>query len=552
MTSDTATETSTSGIRAWAPLIAVSLAMFIVVLDSTMMNVAVGAIAKDLNTSVSAVQAAISIYSLVMASLMLTGGKLGDMHGAKRMFIIGCGIYGVGTLLAAVSWNIGILVLGWSIIEGIAAALILPLAMTILFFNYSGAQRAIAFGILGGVQASASAVGPILGGFLTSFFSWRWGFGLQVIIVVIIFFFVGAIKESDRLPISLDWRGTILSTIGLMLIVLGFLLAGQYGFWGARRPFTIGDVTINPFGLSPTPILIGLGILVLLVFVHWQWNLQKAGGTPLLRLSVLKNARFMTGVGTDTFRQLALTGLLFIIPVFTQQLLGFSAIESGLAILPFSIGVFVLSMTTANLAERIAPKWLINGGIVIYIVGALWLWDVTAADMTIWDLVIPMFIMGVGIGLFVAQIVNLTISQVGDDERNEGAGTHNTGRELGGALGTAVIGSILLVGIFSGFVNGALRAENLNVSEQEASQLAVQLEDEINKLDAKEGEAIGEVIAATPELRKLVEDAYVGAQKNAVLAIVVVMLVALAIGSFLPGRQKATEKVVPDRRSALK
>ena len=552
MTSDTAEETATSGLRQWSPLIAVSLAMFIVVLDSTMMNVAVGAIAKDLNTQVSSVQAAISIYSLVMASLMLTGGKLGDMNGAKRMFIIGVGIYGVGTPIAALAWNIGILVLGWSIIEGIAAALILPLAMTIIFFNYQGAQRAVAFGILGGVQASASAVGPILGGFLTSFFSWRWGFGLQVIIVVIIFFFVGAIRESERLPIQLDWRGTILSTLGLMLVVLGFLLAGQYGFWGARRPFTIGDVTINPFGLSPTPILIGLGILVLLAFAHWQWNLQQAGGTPLLRLSLLKNGRFMSGVGTDTFRQLALTGLLFIIPVFTQQLLGFSAIESGLAILPFSIGVFVLSMTTANLAQRIAPKWLINGGIVIYIIGTLWLWAVTAADMTIWDLVLPMLVMGIGIGLFVAQIVNLTISQVGDDERNEGAGTHNTGRELGGALGTAVIGSILLVGIFSGFVNGALRADNISVSEQEAQQLAVQLEDEVNSLNTEEGQALTDAIGASPELTQLVGDAYVDAQKNALLAIAVVMLIALSIGSFLPGRTKAEEKVVPDRRSALK
>lgn len=552
MSSDTTPVAAPSALRQWSPLIAVSLAMFIVVLDSTMMNVAVGAIAKDLNTQVSSVQAAISIYSLVMASLMLTGGKLGDMNGAKRMFVIGVGIYGVGTLIAAFAWNIGILVLGWSIIEGIAAALILPLAMTLIFFNYQGAQRAVAFGILGGVQASASAVGPILGGFLTSFFSWRWGFGLQVIIVVIIFFFVGAIKESERLPIKLDWRGTILSTVGLMMIVMGFLLASQYGFWGARRPFTIGDVTINPFGLSPTPILIGLGVLVLLGFAHWQWNLQQAGGTPLLRMSVLRNGRFMTGVATDTFRQLALTGLLFIIPVFTQQLLGFSAIESGLAILPFSVGVFALSMTTANLAQRVAPKWLINGGIGVYLLGTVWLWAVTAADMTIWDLLPPMFVMGVGIGLFVAQIVNLTISQVDDEERNEGAGTHNTGRELGGALGTAVIGSILLVGIFSGFVNGALRSENLSVSEQEAQELTVQLQDEVNSLNTEDGEALTEAIGASPEVAELVTDAYVGAQKNALLAIAVVMLIALAIGSFLPGRQKADEKVVPDRRSALK
>ena len=545
---------SRAGIKMWAPLIAVCLAMFIVVLDSTMMNVAVGAIAKDLKTSVSSVQAAISIYSLVMASLMLTGGKLGDMRGAKRMFVIGLGIYGVGTLLAALSWNVEILILGWSIIEGIGAALILPLAMTLIFSNYSGAQRAIAFGILGGVQASASAVGPILGGFLTSFFSWRWGFGLEVVIVIIIFFFIRHIRESERQSISLDWRGTILSTSGLMMVVLGFLLAGQYGFWLERRPFTIGDVQFNPFGLSPTPVFIVTGIALLIGFAHWQEHLQRTGRTPLLRMSLLANWRFMSGVGTDTFRQLGLSGLLFIIPVFSQQLLGFSAIKTGLAILPFSLGVFIISMTTANLAKKVAPKWLINFGVVAYIVGILWMWAVTSADMTIWDMVLPMFVMGVGIGFFVAQIVNLTISQVGDDERNEGAGTHNTGRELGGALGTAVIGSILLVGVFGGFVNGALKADNIALPPAERDKIAVELEDEANTLSAEDGEAF---INSLPEPARgqtetLIADAYVQAQRTALLAIAAVMLIALAIGTFLPGRHKAKEKAKPDIRGALK
>ena len=245
--------------------------------------------------------------------------------------------------------------------------------------------------------------------------------------------------------------------------------------------------------------------------------------------------------------------LLFIIPVFTQQLLGFSAIQTGMAILPFSAGVFILSMSTANLARRIAPKWLINGGIVAYIVGVLWLWAVTSASMTIWHMVLPMFVMGVGIGLFVAQIVNLTISQVGDDERNEGAGTHNTGRELGGALGTAVIGSILLVGIYGGFVNGALKSAEIDASPADRERYAVELEDTLNELSAEDGQALLEAIVPEPaELAKVVEDAYVDSQKNALLAIAGVALIGLAIGSFLPGRRKAEEKVTPDVRSALK
>jgi len=176
-----------TGLAFWAPLIAAALALFIVVVDSTMMNVAVPTIVQDLKTNVTSVQGVISLYSLVMASLMLVGSKIGAINGVKKIFLVGVVIYGVGTLIAAVSWNIQILALGWSLFEGVGAAMVLPLAYALLVTNYAPKEQAIGFGILGGVSASAAAVGPILGGILTTYASWRWGFAMEVIIAIAIF-----------------------------------------------------------------------------------------------------------------------------------------------------------------------------------------------------------------------------------------------------------------------------------------------------------------------------------------------------------------------------
>ena len=541
--------------RSWIPLVALSLAMFSVVLDSTMMNVAVGAIARDLSTQVTGVQAAISLYSLVMASLMLAGGKLGAIQGAARVFVVGCAVFGIGSLVAAFSPNLGILMLGWSIIEGIGAAAILPMAMVLIFASYQGRQRAIAFGVFGGVQATGAAVGPILGGFLTSFLTWRVGFGMHVVIMataVVLGLRIAETKRDENA--KLDLIGTALSAIGLALVVLGVLLAGRYGFLEARRALVLGGTEIDLGGASPTPILIALGIGVLVGFVHWQRFLQRTDRDPLLRVDILRNGGFMAGAGTDALRQLALAGLLFIVPVYAQSTLGFTAIQSGLAILPFSAAVFILSMTTSGLASRIAPKWLILGGLALFWLGIVVLRQIISTSMGVVDFVLPMIIMGVGIGLFVAQIVNFTISQVSTDQQNEGSGSHNTFRELGSALGTAVIGAVLLTSFYSGLTDALLRGEQIEVTPQEREQLAVQLEDLVGAIAPEDGDRWLDSLSPDEQtqLVRIVDPPQIDSMRTALSWTASFVLVGVLVGTFLPGRKKQDVEVSGIPKAALK
>ena len=389
---DTTAAPQRSGLAFWAPLIAASLALFIVVVDSTMMNVAVPTIVKDLKTNVSAVQGVISFYSLIMASLMLVGGKMGGVYGVKRIFVLGVIVYGVGTLVAAISWNIGVLALGWSLLEGVGAAMVLPLAYALLVTNYAPREQAIGFGVLGGVSASAAAVGPILGGVLTTFFTWRLGFAGEVLIAILILPFTRYIIERKTAGenATIDWGGAAFSFLGLFSLVLGLILAGRFGWWTAKRPFMIGDTQFNPFGLSPTPFFIGLGLILMAVFLHWQFRRERRGQTPLVRTRVLGNWTFLTGITANIFQSMVITGLLFVLPLYLQSAVNYTAFQSGVAILPFSIATFVVSLGTSGLGQRIAPKLLIQIGVALLGLGAFLLYQVISLQITIAQMIIPL------------------------------------------------------------------------------------------------------------------------------------------------------------------
>ena len=550
--------TKSAGFKYWAPLFAASMAMFIVVVDSTMMNVAVPTIVNDLSTSVTAVQSVIALYSLVMAALMITGGKLGSIIGIRSAFAVGLALYGAGTLIAAISWNIYSLAFGWSLLEGIGAALLVPAAFTVLTANYEGKDRALAFGILAGVQASAAAVGPILGGLLTTYLSWRWGFGGEVIIalaVVPLIPMIGQQVGRDSFS-SLDWMGALLSSIGMLVIVLGFLLAGRYGWWEARRPFVILGQTLNLFGLSPTPAFFVTGLALMVGFFHWQRQRETKGQVPLVRWRIFTNSEFVTGATMYAIRSIFLSGLLFVLPLYMQSVLEFSAFESGLALLPFSAAVFIVSMTTAGWSDRIAPKRLIQVGLVLLALGSLYGYAVTSIEMTIVTFCLPVTVMGIGMGLMMAQLVNLALSSVDPQDTSEASGVNNALGELGNSLGTAVIGSLLLMFFFNGLVDQIARRSELELSFQQRKQVIVQLEDAPD-LDTQAGQ--DDLIANTPakvrdELPWIIEDATVRAMQFTLLVILVLMLLTLLVSTFLPDRriEKDDQQRIRDARAISK
>ncbi len=547
--------TRSGRLATWAPLAAVCLTMFIVVLDTSMMNVAIPQITRDLHTTVSGVQGAVAMYSLVMAALMLAGAKLGAIHGVRRIFTIALVVYGAGTLLAALSWNLAALTVGWSLIEGLAAAALLPLSMTLIVTNYSGRRRAFAFGILGGVQASAAAIGPIFGGFLTTVLSWRLGFAFEVVIVIAVFALVRFLKSAppDRSQ-RFDGVGALLSFVGLVSIVTGILLAGRYGWWQARRPLTVGGVGFNPLDLSPTPILVAVGILVLVGFAHWQRHREATGATPLLRLDVLRNGAFVAGFVSDTFQSITLAGMLFALPLFLQSALGYDALGAGVIMLPLSASVLLVSMLTPGLGRTIAPRMLVLFGAAGMVLGALLLEGVAATDLDGWDLALPLLVFGAGTGLMLAQISNLTLGVVPSHRTTDATGVQNASKELGTALGTAVIGSIFLAGVYAGIAQDVLRETGEAVTPKARAEAVLQLEDFVASQAPEEEkrrfiDQLDQEVGGQLDL--VVQRADVDGMRNAMFGVSAFAFLAWLVATWLPkGRLDRKGESKPGRISS--
>ncbi len=530
------TQNKQSSLQKWSVLIVMSLASFILVLDTTMMNVAISAIVKDLQTTVQGVQAAIAVYALVMGAFMIMGGKLGDIYGMKKTFIIGMIAYGIGTITAAITPNLAILTLGWSIIEGFGAALVLPMTITILALKYRGRDLAFSFAVVGGVQASGAAVGPIFGGFMTSYFSWRWAFASEAIIVAIIFALLFVLPESKRqTDISLDWLGVFLSAAGMAAVVFGIILSSQYGWWHAKRAFSVGGVEIAPLGLSVVPFMIGAGVILLVLFIHWQQKQEDRGKDPLLHVNLLRNGPLMAGVTAGGIMNVILGGAMFTIPVFLQSALQYDAIQSGIALLPLSISMFIFSLSTASLGRKFKPKYVIQFGFLLMIGGVWLIHRVISLELTNAQLIAGFSVFGAGSGLLLAQITNITLSAVSKEENNEASGLNFTFRQLGASLGTAVIGAVLLTLMSTGVVSGILDAKDISATNTEIKQYTVALEDALATMtDAQKVEALSTLPAETRQsLQEIYFSSWIEAEKSDLLVIIAVIVLGMLVSSFL-------------------
>lgn len=537
-----ATERRRGTLSYWGPAIAVSLSMFIAVIDSTLMNVAVPAIVSDLDTTVPVVQGAIAAYSLVMAALMLPGGKLPSIYGVRPLMRGTLVVYAAGTLLAAVSWSPAVLYFGWSIVEGAAAAVLMPLTFTVLMVTYEGKDRAKALGLLAGVNATGAAVGPIVGGALTTFASWRWGFALEAVVVLVALVFV---RYVDAAPLSqerdsLDLGGTAISMVGATSLVVGLLLAGKYGWLVATRPFAVFGVPFNPFGTSPALWLVGLGLLAFAAFAQYELRVERAGGSPLVPMEILTNRAFTAGSLTFSARSLVMAGFIFVVPVYLQSGLGYTAFETGLAMLPFSIGTLLVSTFTTGWRAYVSPKTLIQTGIGLMGIGLLLLFAGTTPEQTILSMALPMTVIGVGVGLLMPQLVNTTLSAVPQSNSAEASGVMNATGMLGYAVGTAVAGAFLLGQFYRGVIDGVLRAGDVTVSMARRDELARALQEASETATAATRQAF--VARLSPAERALLdgvfEAAMVSAQRVTLLLLGVLALLTLLISVFIPRTSK--------------
>ena len=456
--------------KAGAGLILFTLAtgQFLMTLDTSVMNVSIATVANDLGTTVTGVQTAITLYTLVMASLMVLGGKIGSIMGRKRAFSLGCIIYGCGSMTTALAPNLTVLIIGWSFLEGIGAVLIMPAIVGLVAGNFPPGARAKAYGLIAAAGAIAVAVGPVIGGFMTTYFSWRYVFAGEVIIVIAIL--ILARRAADE-PLGerphLDLIGAVISSAGLALIVLGVLKSSTWGWFMPKE----GAPSL--FGLSLTIWFIIAGLFCLWLFLRWQNRLENAGKEPLISPALLRVKQLTGGLITFLFQFLIQAGLFFIVPLFLSVVLGLSPMATGVRLLPLSLSLLVAAVGIPKLLPNANPRRVVRVGMLALIAGILVLIGSleVGADSSI--VFIPMLIIGFGIGALASQLGNVTVSSVPTEKSSEVGGLQNTASQLGASIGTALAGSILIAALTASFLAGI--EANPNVPQQAKDQANVQL-----------------------------------------------------------------------------
>jgi EmrB/QacA subfamily drug resistance transporter len=424
------------------------------VLDSSVMNVSISQIVADLDTTIQGVQLAITAYTLVMAALMLAGAKLGDIIGRDRTFAIGLAIYGFGSLTTALSPNLAVLLIGWSLIEGIGAALVVPAIVSLIAATYSGKERALAFGIVGGVAGAAIAAGPLIGGWVTTEFTWRYVFAGEVVIVTAILLMRKRLVKAPALahPPKLDVVGVLLSALGLGLIVFGILKSSEWGLIEPRGALTVGGEEITPFGFSIVPFLVLAGLCVIGAFVMWEERRERAGLDTLLDRSLLKIEQLRAGLSTLLMQQLILLGTFFVLPVYLQVVLGLDAFETGKKLFPMSVAMFVSAMLGPKLASGLAPKRVAQIGLLALVAACVVLLGTIDVELSEAEFAIALTLFGIGAGLLLSQLGNVIMTSVDPSKTNEAGGLQGTAQNLGASLGTALIGAVLIAALTTGFV----------------------------------------------------------------------------------------------------
>jgi MFS family permease len=516
---------------------------FLMALDSSVMNVSIATVAADLGTTVTGIQTAITLYTLVMASLMITGGKIGQILGRKRAFSLGCVIYGAGSFTTAISPNLTVLLIGWSLLEGMGAALIMPAIVALVASNFGASERPRAYGLVAAAAAIAVAVGPLIGGLATTYTSWRWVFAGEVIVVLGILLLARRMADAPPEPgVHLDLVGTALSASGLGLVVYGILRAGS---WGVVNPKSGAPSWL---GLSPVIWLVLAGGLTLLGFLHWERRRQAAGQAVLIDPAMLSNKLLRGGLTSFFFQYLLQAGLFFAVPLFLSVSLGLSAIDTGLRILPLSIALLLAAVGVPKFFPDASPRRVVRIGFALLFAGiailAAALEVGVGAEVVTW----PMLLAGLGIGALASQLGAVTVSAVPDEQTAEVGGVQNTVTFLGASIGTALAGAVLISGLTSSFFTGI--QDNPDVPKELSSQAEVELAGGVpfvsdDQLDAALADA-GVTGATADAVVEENEKARLAGLRASLATLAVVALLALFLSGGIPTRQPgATREGVP-------
>jgi MFS family permease len=538
-------------VRKWLPLTILASAQFIMVLDSSVMNVSISQIADDLNTTITGVQSAITLYTLVMAAFMLVGAKLGDILGRDRAFGLGLAVYGLGSLITSQSPNLTVLLIGWSCVEGLGAVLVIPAIAALTAANYEGKARAFAYGMIGGAAGAAIAAGPLIGGYVTTTWTWRYVFVGEVVVVLVVLAVHRRMKRAPKPehPPTLDYGGAALSAVALGLVVFGIL---KSSVWGWIRPIdapTISGHEITPFGFSLVPFLIVGGLVVLGCFFTWEERRERQGRSTLLNRALLKIAPLRAGLASLCSQQLIVMGTFFVLPVYLQVVLGFDAFETGKRLFPMSVAMLGAALAGPRLAPRFGPRTIVQVGLGAMAIAALVLVGTIDVELNATAFAVSLVFFGIGAGLLMSQLGNVIMSSAPPADSNEAGGLQGTAQNLGASLGTALIGSVLLLGLLNGF-NTRVQ-DNPAVPPAAKEQISKATETGIPIITTDQAYQDLRDAGLTPTEAAAVTDDYANAQLDA-LKVSMLAVAFLAVLSFwftrrLPGRRE--EAVTPVQTS---
>lgn len=513
------------------------------ILDSTVMNVSISTVATDLGTTISGMQAAITFYALTMAALMLTGGKLGDIWGRHRAFKIGSVVYGLGSLITALSPSLGVLLVGWSLIEGLGAILVIPAIAALAAVNYTGKARVVAFSILGAVTGLAAAAGPLIGGFMTTYLSWRYVFAAETVIMAGVLLLAGKIKDqSPSKKSTLDVRSVVLSAAGMGMLVFGIL---QSKTWGWIDPIVKPEINgheIAPFGVSLVAYLILAGASVLMLFLARQRRLETQGRDALLKVSMLKIPALRSGLSVFMSQYFIIAALFFVVPVYLQVMQGYNALETGVKLIPLSLGLVLFSAIGSKLSSKYSPRRISRLGQLAMAVGALFVLAAIDPQMSHAAFWAGMFVIGVGFGLLASQLGNINMSAVGKDESAEVGGLQGTYQNLGTSLGTALVGSVFMLALASGFSSAV--QTNPTLPEAVKTQIVQSAQQGVPIVSTAEAEqmviAKGGSPATAQEVAKDYENSQIESLRQAMFFVFAVAIIALSLSRNLPNQKPKT------------
>ena len=436
-------------------------AMFVLVVDTSLMNVSISAVVNDLHTTVSGVQSAIALEALVSAAFILISSKIGDLIGRKKAYVLGLLGYAVGALAMVLAQDLRAIIVFWAIVGGLGASLLLPSMQSLIHGNFEGAAQKRVYALVGASAAIAAAIGPLVGGFITTFLSWRVGFGLELVVIAVVLSGIRLVKDVPYTGVrGIDVVGAVLSVFGMGGLVLGILVWQEGG--------------------EAVGALLAIGAVSLAAFAYWLVRRKREGKLSLIDPDLFRSKMFRLGISGQLLQQVALGGAMIALPIYFQMVLEYNALLAGLSLAPLSLSMFAAAIIVGKRFANVRPSTVIRIGFGMLTVGVIGLLPLVPRATSGWWFVIPLIVIGIGLGLLVSQLNNFTLAPIDEERISEAAGVNSAAGSFGLSFGLALAGALMLATLAFTFTSLTQSSTVLPPAEKE--QVATVLDDDAQLL----------------------------------------------------------------------